>query len=104
MIWQKMNTAPKDREILAATPHGFAIVTWQERQDDCPDQPGHNAGWASQCWTEVWPGRDASGGFERPDTYRSEPVNQPLRWQPIDDYPEDIDWDSEPHSVEQSDG
>lgn len=96
MTWLTMETAPKDgSEILAATPEGFAIVTWQDFTPDCPDQPGHNAGWASSCWIAVWPGRNASGGFERPDNYWAEPVNQPVRWQPIDAYPDDIDWDAE---------
>ena len=101
MTWQKMDSSPKDgSEVLAATPHGFAIVTWQDHQPDGPDQPGHNAGWASQCWTEVWPGRDESGGFV-PDKYWNAPVNQPLRWQPIEAYPEDIDWETEVHKMEQ---
>ena len=101
MTWQTMDKAPRDgSEILAATPEGFAIVMWQDHQPDCPDQPGHNAGWASACWTAVWPGRDASGGCECPDSYWAEPVNQPLRWQPIEDYPQDIDWDAEDPSVE----
>lgn len=97
MGWQKMETAPRDgSEVLVAAPDGIYIASWQDREDDAPDQPGHNEGWASTCWSSIWPGRDQSGGFSTGSaSYIHEPVNQPLRWQPIDVYPDDIDWETE---------
>ncbi|MGC1497270.1 MAG: hypothetical protein WA790_15785 [Sulfitobacter sp.] len=85
MTWQTIDTAPRDStEVLLYTPGGIAIGIWEEREDDCPDQPGHDAGWYGDgysCSPVMW-GRTEAGGFIGPG-YIYQPQNQPTHWMPL---------------------
>ncbi len=67
--WQPIETAPKDgREVLLYNGSGIAIGRWEDREDDYPDQPGHNPGWYGQglsCDPIMW-GRTEAFGFVGP--------------------------------------
>lgn len=73
--WQPIETAPRDgSEILAETPNGIEIVSWVDRAEHAPDQPGHEAGWASRDHHLVCPAIKDAGRYDR------EASNQPTLW------------------------
>ena len=83
-----MATAPKDgTEIWAYTTEGYQrVVRWQEDRGPSSDDPGHDAGWASDC------------GGTYPGCFYHEPQpphDPPLRWRPLPASPdlEDEDFD-----------
>ncbi len=90
--WQPIETAPRDgTEALLRTPCGIAIGVWEDREDDCPDQPGHDAGWYANgysCDPVMW-GRTESAGFIGPG-YIYQPQNQPTHWMPLPKPPQEV--------------
>jgi hypothetical protein len=74
--WLPISTAPKDgTEIWAYTTEGYQrVVHWQEDQGPSSDDPGHDAGWASDC------------GGTYPGFFYHEPQpphDPPLHWMPL---------------------
>lgn len=73
--WRPIETAPKDgTEVLIWNSEGHEIAHWIDREEDGPDQPGHDAGWLG---TFAFPGR--SWGLR----LRSEPQGQARAWMPL---------------------
>jgi len=85
--WRSMDSAPKDgTEIWAYTTEGYQrVVRWQKDLGPSSDDPGHDAGWASDC------------GGTYPGCFYHEPQpphDPPLRWMPLPASP-DLEQDAE---------
>lgn len=79
--WRPMASAPKEgTEIWAYTSEGEQrVVHWEEAWGPSSDDPGHDAGWASDC------GSTYPGCFYRG---QQPAIDQPIRWRPLPASPE----------------